>query len=48
MRSERGKGHGVNCPQTEAEVEALRRSVVRNRPFGTEAWAKATAAQLDD
>jgi putative transposase len=28
----------VNEPQTEAELEGLRRSVVRGRPFGGEPW----------
>jgi len=30
----------VNRPQTEAEVEAIRRSVNRGRPFGEESWSK--------
>jgi putative transposase len=36
----------VNAPQTEAELEALRRAVVRNSPFGTEGWCEQTARQL--
>ncbi len=36
----------VNRPQTEAELEALRRSVRRGQPFGAEPWARAVAAQL--
>jgi putative transposase len=37
---------GVNRPQTEAELEAVRRSVVRGRPFGSAAWERQTAARL--
>jgi putative transposase len=36
----------VNEPQSEAELEAIRRSVVKGRPYGREAWAKQTAAEL--
>ncbi|MFV1969321.1 MAG: hypothetical protein ACC628_28200, partial [Pirellulaceae bacterium] len=36
----------VNRPETESELEALRRSVVRGRPFGSEAWQQCTAKQL--
>ena len=36
----------VNEPQTEAEMEALRRSLQRGIPFGSEAWQHATASQL--
>ena len=36
----------VNRPQTEAELEAVRRSVVRGRPFGSAAWEKQTAVRL--
>lgn len=36
----------VNRPETEAELEAVRRSVVRGRPFGSAAWARQTAARL--
>ncbi len=36
----------VNAPQTEAEVEAIRRSVNRGQPFGDEAWVKKCAARL--
>lgn len=36
----------VNRPPTEAEVEALRTSVTRGRPFGAEAWQKRTAKRL--
>ena len=37
----------VNRAETEAELEALRRSIVRGQPFGTEAWQKRTAKKLD-
>ena len=36
----------VNEPQTEAELAAIRRSVIRGQPYGSDAWAKTTAAQL--
>ena len=36
----------VNAPQTEAEVQALRLSIHRNRPFGSDTWTHATAEQL--
>ena len=36
----------VNAPQTEAELAALRRSLVRGRPFGSDAWEAETAARL--
>jgi putative transposase len=36
----------VNRPQTQAELEALRRSVVRDRPFGSEAWTQRIAKRL--
>jgi hypothetical protein len=36
----------VNRPQTEAELAALRRSVQRGQPFGSEGWVRATAAKL--
>lgn len=36
----------VNRPQTEAELEAVRRSVLRGQPFGTEGWREQTAAEL--
>lgn len=38
--------HYVNQPQTEAELEAIRRSVCRGQPYGGEAWVQATAARL--
>jgi putative transposase len=36
----------VNGPETEAELEALRRSVCRGAPFGTPIWQQQTARQL--
>jgi putative transposase len=36
----------VDEPETEAELAALRRSIVRGAPFGSEAWQKRTAQQL--
>jgi len=36
----------VNEPQTEAELEALRESIRRGRPFGSQAWQNQTAQRL--
>ena len=36
----------VQSPQTEAELEALRRSVVRGVPFGEASWQARTAKTL--
>lgn len=36
----------VNRPQTEAELQALRRSVQRGQPYGGELWQKQTAKRL--
>ena len=36
----------VNRPETEAELEAVRRSVLRSCPFGSAAWQQQTATQL--
>jgi putative transposase len=36
----------VNQPQSEAEVEAIRHSVVRGAPYGNEAWVTQSAARL--
>jgi len=36
----------VQSPQTEAELEALRRSVVRGAPFGGASWQQQTAEHL--
>jgi REP element-mobilizing transposase RayT len=41
----RHSGH-VNAPMTEAECEAIRLSIRRNRPYGTESWTRSTAARL--
>ncbi len=37
----------VNAPQTEAELEALRRCIQRGRPYGSEAWVQATCKAMD-
>ena len=36
----------VNEPQTEAELEAVRTSVMRGRPYGSEAWVAAAVERL--
>ena len=36
----------VNDPQTEAELEAIRRCVARGQPFGGADWVRRTAARL--
>ncbi|MFV0442003.1 MAG: hypothetical protein ACK5Q5_00375, partial [Planctomycetaceae bacterium] len=36
----------VNRPQSEAEVAALRQSVQRGTPFGTEAWCHSSVIRL--
>jgi putative transposase len=36
----------VNKPQTEAEVEAIRRSVARGQPYGGRSWVQRTAERL--
>lgn len=36
----------VDQPQTEAELEAIRRSVKRGRPFGDERWMQRTAKRF--
>jgi hypothetical protein len=36
----------VNAPQTEAEVDAIRRCLQRGQPFGGETWVKRTAERL--
>ena len=36
----------VDAPQTEAELEALRESIRRGRPFGSQPWQDRTAKQL--
>jgi putative transposase len=44
----RGSGwvDAVNAPMTEAECEAIRTSIRRNRPLGSEAWVRTTAEKL--
>ncbi len=36
----------VNEPQTEGELEALRRCVQRGQPYGEEGWSKRVARRL--
>ena len=36
----------VRSPQTEAELEAIRLSVLRGRPYGDENWTRRTAKRL--
>jgi len=36
----------VNEPQTEAEVDAIRRCVARGQPYGGEDWVRRTAEEL--
>jgi putative transposase len=36
----------VNQPASEAELEALRRSVARGTPYGKSAWIESTARKL--
>jgi putative transposase len=36
----------VNEPQTEAELDAVRLSVARGRPYGSEAWLEAVVQRL--
>jgi putative transposase len=36
----------VNQPQTEAELEAIRRSVIRGQPYGDDAWVRRMAKRL--
>ena len=36
----------VNRPETEEELEALRRSVARGSPYGEADWQKRTAVRL--
>jgi REP-associated tyrosine transposase len=36
----------VNAPMTDAELNALRRSVNRERTFGSDSWTARTARQL--
>ena len=36
----------VNRPETEAELDAVRRSVARGAPYGEASWQRRTAARL--
>ena len=36
----------VNQPQSDAELEAIRRSLDRGQPYGGEAWVRDAAARL--
>ena len=36
----------VNAPMTEADAEAIRLSIRRDRPYGSENWTRTTAARL--
>ncbi len=36
----------VNRPQNEAELEAIRRSIARGTPFGSDQWVKTAAKRL--
>jgi putative transposase len=38
--------HWINQPQTQAEIDALRISINRGRPFGNPAWQQKTIARL--
>jgi putative transposase len=38
--------HYVNKPQSEAEVAAIRQSLQRGTPYGTERWVSQAAARL--
>jgi len=37
----------VNQPQSEAEIEAIRRCLRRGRPYGSETWTERTARKLE-
>jgi putative transposase len=36
----------INQPQSETELESIRRSVQRGQPYGSEAWVRSAAARL--
>jgi putative transposase len=36
----------VNKPETESEVEAIRRCVKQGSPYGSESWISQSAARL--
>ena len=42
----RGWKQHVNRPQTEAEVEAIRRCLIRSRPYGSQEWTDRIAQKL--
>jgi len=42
----RGWPQLVNTPQTDSELEAIRRSVLRGQPYGRAAWVERTAQSL--
>jgi len=46
-RRPRGWVARVNTPQTEAELEAIRRAVNRGQPFGGQAWRKKMTKQFE-
>ena len=46
VRMEGGWIHHVNLPQPEAELQAVRRSVQRGRPFGEEQWSDRVVHRL--
>jgi putative transposase len=46
MPAPEGWREHVNAPQTEAELEALRRCAGRGTPYGTSVWQQQTAEQL--
>jgi putative transposase len=46
VRLPRNWKSAVNDPQTEAEVAAIRHSIQRGTPFGSETWTKRAARQL--
>ena len=37
----------VHAPQTEAELDAVRRAMRRSSPFGSSEWQRTTAQRLD-
>ena len=48
LRAGKGVRHfPANQPQSEAELEALRRCVNRGRPFGNPDWVAETAKRLN-
>ncbi len=41
-----GWAEHVNAPQTEAELDAVRRCVARGSPYGSAGWSQALASRL--